>query len=118
MPPKRGSTANQARSARAVFTLSALPTNPMVSLRYQTRTERSGYLDHLTLNVREPLTYRQRLLWFSDPHARRGTLHRYTVTQASAGLLWDVTDPQSVAQPSLPLARQYAHLSGAGRHPA
>ncbi len=95
---QKGLYGYQARSAREVFALSALPANPTVSLRYQDRTEKSGYLDHLTLNVREPLTYRQRPLWFSDPHVRRGTLHRYTVAQASAGLLWDVTDPQSVAQ--------------------
>ena len=95
---QKGLYGYQARSAREVFTLSAVSASPTVSLRYQTRTEKSGYLDYLTLNVREPLTYRQRPLWFSDPHARRGTLHRYTVTQASAGLLWDVTDPQSVAQ--------------------
>jgi hypothetical protein len=88
----------QARAARAVFALSALSAHPTVSLRYQDRTDKTGYLDYLTLNVREPLTYRQRPLWFSDPHARRGTLHRYTVTQARTGLLWDVTDPQSVAQ--------------------
>ena len=95
---QKGLYGYQARSGREVFALSALSAHPTVSLRYQDRTDKTGYLDHLTLNVREPLTYRQRPLWFSDPHARQGTLHRYTVAQASTGLLWDVTDPQSVAQ--------------------
>ncbi len=95
---QRGLYGYQARSASKLFTLFALSAHTTVSMRYQTRTEKSGYLNHLTLNVREPLTYQQRPLWFSDPHAQRGTLQRYTVTQASPGLLWDVTDPQSVAQ--------------------
>ncbi len=95
---QKGLYGYQARSASEVFALSTLSANPTVSLRYQDRTEKSGYLNHLTLNVREPLVYRQRPLWFSDPHARRGTLHRYTVAQTGPALLWDVTDPPAVAQ--------------------
>ena len=68
---QKGLYGYQARSARAVFALSTLSAHPTVSLRYQDRTDKTGYLDYLTLNVREPLTYRQRPLWFSDPHARR-----------------------------------------------
>lgn len=96
---QKGLYGYQARTATEVFTLPTLSANPTVSLRYEDRTENTGYLDYLTLNVREPLVYRQRPLWFSDPQARSGTLHRYTISQTdSASLLWDVTDPASVAQ--------------------
>ena len=95
---QRGLYGYQARVTSEVFTLPKLSANPTVTLRYQDRTENTGYLDYLTLNVREPLIYRQRPLWFSDPLAHRGRLHRHVVSEAITGLLWDVTDPLAVAQ--------------------
>ena len=89
----------QARSTTEFIPLAALTDHPTVTLRYQDRTEKTGYLDYFTLNVREPLTYRQHPLPFSDPRARRGGLHRYQITNTPASLtLWDVTDPHAVQQ--------------------
>lgn len=95
---QKGLYGYQARTTTEFIALPTLSANPTVSLRYQDRTENTGYLDYLTLNVREPLVYRQHPLWLSDPRARRGSLHRYTISQATPGLLWDITDPQSAAQ--------------------
>ncbi len=87
------------RAAHDFFALDTIRQPPQISVRYESSTAHTGYLDYLTLNAKEPLVYRQSPLRFSDPAAQRGTLHQYEIQEARDRLLlWDISDPL-VVQP-------------------
>ena len=89
----------RAREGHAFLTTGPLPDNPTVTLHYESPTEQSGYVDFVTLNTREKLTYRDAPLPFSDPQAPLGILHHYQITGTHPTVsVWDVSDLEEVHQ--------------------